>query len=142
MPSRPKSSLIAAALLMAALAVPGAALAVGGNHVRIKGPHKAHVLKKFRYTVSGRSSSSRNVVATFLNTAVKCKRSFKLEMAYDPLYPAGNGDTLKLHKGHFGGKSYRFKVTPETTGTHYICAYIINKHKRTLAKASSKYTTS
>ena len=133
--------IIAAVLTIAALTVPAIALASGGNRVKIKTPHKAKIGKNFKYTARGESSSARNHLATFINTNVKCKKTFKAEAAYNPVPPLGDEVILRLRKGHFGGKNYRFIVTPSSTGRHYICAYIYSAKGKTLAKASSNYTT-
>lgn len=130
-----KSRLGAVVLVSAAVAVPGAALAASGNSVSLKAPHKAKVGTKFTYKAKGHSSSAKNKLATFINTSLKCKASYKAEKAT----PFGVGEAdVSLKKGSYKAT---FTVTPNSPGKHYICAYVVNKKSKTLAFASSKYVT-
>jgi hypothetical protein len=123
-------------LVAGALAVPAAALAAGGNKVKIKTPHIAHVNKVFHYTAKGRSASANNFLATFINTGVKCKKTYTAELAFNSF----NVQRTSLKKGPF---KVRYTVTPVSTGKHYICAYIYknNASAKTVARATGKYTT-
>jgi hypothetical protein len=123
---------IGAALLAAAVAVPAIALASGGYSLNVKGPHTAHVLKRFDYTVKGKSVSGIGVVlATFLNPGVKCKQKYYAEFLSRP----PTGSSVGLKKGSF---SYKIPNEEFKKGTYYFCVYIYRQPFTTLAKAFRK----
>ncbi len=122
--------------LAIALTVPAVALAAGGNSVKIKAPHKPTLGSSFNYSVKG-NSAGKNVLSTFLNTATKCKKTYKKERALAS--PPRSNELKNKVKG-----SYKkgFSVTTASVGTHYICAYLHKHSGKTVVKASAKYVTS
>ena len=124
-----------------AAAVPAAALAAGQNSVKLRAPRTAHVGETFQYVVSGSSASaSANDLSTFVNTGFRCRRTHKGELAAQRAGRHVSGELrYRVTSSHFRGRA---KVTSNSTGRHFICAYLWQRSSgKTLAKASHKYIT-